>query len=85
MAFILDGLYQVGPAGSAPRTWVYSTLDPIATVAASGYFDNASDLLSIRDVITVMDTNVPTTTLVNVLTNVGGVVDVSAGLTIPET
>jgi len=85
MAFSLDGLYQVGPGGSAPRLWMYSTEDPIADVNTEGYFNDASDLLGIRDVMFICDTNVPSTTIVNVLSNASGVVDVSDGLTVPET
>jgi len=85
MSFSLSGLYQVGPGGVSPRLWMYSTLDPIADVNTEGYFNDASDLLDIRDVIFVCDTNVPSTTLVNVLSNAAGVVDVSDGLTVPET
>ena len=85
MAFALSGLYQVGPAGSGPRMWMYSTEDPIATVNTAGYFNNASDLLSVRDVIWVLDTNVPTTNICSVLTNASGVVDISDGTAISET
>lgn len=85
MAFALSGLYQIGPAGSAPRLWAYSTVDPIATVNTSGYFNGASDLLGIRDMIFVFDTNVPTTNIVSVLSNAAGVVDVSDGTPISET
>lgn len=85
MAFSLDGLYQVGPGGNSPRIWVYSTTDAIADVNTSGYFNNASDVLGVRDVIFVCDTSTPTTHIVSVLTNASGVVDVSDGLQITET
>lgn len=85
MAYALSGLQQVGPGGNAPRIWVYSTTDAIATVNTAGYFDNASDLLQVRDIIFVCDTNTPTTHLVSVLSNASGVVDVSDGTAIAET
>lgn len=85
MAFSLDGLQQVGPGGASPRLWVYSTTDAIADINTAAYFNNASDLLSVRDIIFVCDTSTPTSTIVNVLSNASGVVDVSDGLTIPET
>lgn len=85
MAYALSGLQQVGPGGNAPRIWVYSTTDAIATVNTSGYFDDASDLLQVRDIIFVCDTNTPTTHLVSVLSNASGVVDVSDGTAIAET
>jgi len=85
MAYALSGLQQVGPGGNAPRIWVYSTTDAIATVNTAGYFNNASDLLQVRDIIFVCDTNTPTTHLVSVLSNASGVVDVSDGTAIAET
>ena len=85
MAYAASGLYQVGPGGNAPRLWMYSTADAIATVNTSGYFNSASDLLQVRDVIIVCDTNAPTTHFVNVLSNASGVVDVSDGTVIVET
>lgn len=85
MAFSLSGLYQIGPGGVAPRLWMYSSTDAIATVRAAGYFNSASDVLGIRDVIIVCDTDTPTTHLVNVLSNAAGVVDTSDGTAIAET
>ena len=85
MAFALSGLYQVGPGGNSPRMWMYSTTDAIATVNTAGYFNDASDLLTVRDVIWVLDTNTPTTNIVSVLSNASGVVDVSDGTAIAET
>lgn len=85
MAYSLSGLYQVGPGGSGPRLWIYSSTDAIATVNTAGYFNNASDILEVRDIIICVDTNTPTTYIVNVLSNAAGVVDVSDGLQIPET
>ena len=85
MAYAASGLYQVGPGGNAPRLWMYSTTDAIATVNTSGYFNSATDLLQVRDVIIVCDTNAPTTHFVNVLSNASSVVDVSDGTVIVET
>jgi len=85
MAFALSGLQQVGPGGNSPRMWIYATTDAIATVNTAGYFNNASDLLTVRDIIWVCDTNTPTTNIVSVLSNASGVVDVSDGTAIAET
>ncbi len=85
MAFSLDGLYQVGPGGAGVRLWTYSSADAIATVNTAAYFNGASDLLQVRDIIFVVDTATPGTNIVNVLTNAAGVVDVSDGLAITET
>ena len=64
---------------------MYSTTDAIAVVNTSGYFNSASDLLQVRDVIIVCDTNAPTTHFVSVLSNASSVVDVSDGTAIAET
>jgi|14_taG_2_1085336.scaffolds.fasta_scaffold04115_5 hypothetical protein len=85
MAYSLDGLSCVGPTGTSPRLWIYSTTDAIATVNTEGYFNSASDLLQVRDVVLVCDTNTPTTNFVSVLSNTGGVVDVSDGTAVAET
>mgnify|MGYP005831272019 FL=1 len=64
---------------------MYSTTDAIATVNTSGYFNSATDLLQVRDVIIVCDTSTPTTHFVSVLSNASSVVDVSDGTAIAET
>jgi len=84
MAYAAAGLTRIGGASNGDL-WFYTTVDPIATVNTEGYFNNASNMLSVRDVIIVADTNVPTTSFVSVLTNASGVVDVSDGLAITET
>ena len=85
MAYALSGLQQLGPGGKAPRIWVYSTTDAIATVNSSGYFNDATDLLQVRDIIWVCDTSTPTTNIVSVLSNASDVVDISDGTAISET
>lgn len=85
MAFALSGLYQVGPGGAGVRLWTYSSADAIATVNTAGYFNDASSLLQVRDIIFCVDTATPATHIVNVLSNASGVVDVSDGLAITET
>tara|TARA_R100000656_G_scaffold3025_2_gene4832 strand:- start:593 stop:802 length:210 start_codon:yes stop_codon:yes gene_type:complete len=65
--------------------WVYSTTDAIATVNTSGYFNDATDLLQVRDIIWVCDTSTPTTNIVSVLSNASDVVDISDGTAISET
>ena len=42
-------------------------------------------MLNVRDLIIVMDTNVPTTNFCTVLSNTGSVVDVSDGTAVVET
>jgi hypothetical protein len=84
MAYDSAGLTRIGGASNGDL-WFYTTVDPIATVNTEGYFNGAANMLSVRDVIIVADTNVPTTNFVNVLSNTGTVVDVSDGTAIVET
>jgi hypothetical protein len=84
MAFNASGLTRIGGASNADL-WFYTTADAIATVNTSGYFNDASNMLAVRDVIIVADTSTPTTNLVSVLSNASGVVDVSDGTAIAET
>ena len=84
MAYNKTNLQPIGgqaKAGNAPQMWSYTapTADAIADIITSGYFNNASDVLKVGDLIHVWDSSVPTSTLVTVLTNASGVVDVSDG------
>ena len=82
MAYAQSGLQPIGgqsKAGNAPQMWSYKSADSIATVNTSGYFNSASDSLKVGDLIYVYDSNTPTASLVVVLSNASGVVDVSDG------
>jgi len=82
MAFDKTGLQPIGgqaKAGNAPQMWSYKSADTIATVNSEGYFNSASDVLKVGDLIYVYDSNTPTANLVVVLSNASGVVDVSDG------
>ena len=82
MAYSVTGLQPIGgqsKAGNAPQMWSYTSVDAIATVNTSGYFNAAADLLKVGDLIYVYDSNTPTASLVVVLSNTGTVVDVSDG------
>ena len=46
--------------------WIYKTVEAIATVIGSGYFNNNSDHFNNGDIILVSDTNVPTIDLITV-------------------
>jgi hypothetical protein len=83
MAFATANLTQLAH-GNGFKLWHYTSADAIATVNTAAYFDDASDMLTVRDVIIVVDSATPTTSLVSVLTNASGVVDVSNGLAITE-
>jgi len=84
MAFSASGLTRIG-GDSNGSLWMYTSADAIATVNTAGYFNDAANMLAVRDAILVRDTNVPTSNLVNVLSNTGSVVDVSDGTAIVET
>ena len=84
MAFAASGLTRVG-GDSNGSLWMYTSADAIADVNTAGYFNDASNMLDVRDLIIVRDTNVPTTNFVTVLSNASGVVDVSDGTAVAET
>ena len=84
MAFSAAGLTRIGGASNGDL-WYYSSTDAIGTVNTSGYFNDAANMLAVRDLIIVTDTNTPTTHFVNVLSNTGTVVDVSDGTAVVET
>tara|TARA_R100001443_G_scaffold3147_3_gene10018 strand:- start:3447 stop:3710 length:264 start_codon:yes stop_codon:yes gene_type:complete len=84
MAFNSANLTQLAH-GNGFALWHYTSADAIATVNSAGYYNDAADMLSVRDVIIVVDSNTPTTHFVNVLSNTGTVVDVSDGTAIVET
>lgn len=85
MAYAQSGLQPIGgqsKAGNAPQMWSYKSADAIADVNTEGYFNDASDVLKVGDLIYVYDSNTPTANLVVVLSNASGVVDVSNGQSI---
>jgi hypothetical protein len=84
MAFSASGLTRIGGASNA-NLWFYTSADAIATVNTSGYFNDAANMLAVRDLMIVCDTNTPTTHFVNVLSNTGSAVDVSDGTAVVET
>ena len=84
MAYAASGLARIG-GDSNGSLWMYTTTDAIATVNTAGYFNDAANMLAVRDLVIVCDTNVQTTNFVNVLSNTGTVVDVSDGTAVAET
>jgi len=81
MAYSNDGLNTVAASkrGNAPSVYTYTSADAIATVNTSGYFNDLSDTLAVGDIIFVHDSATPTMSIVVVLSNASGVVDVSDG------
>ena len=84
MAYSASGLSRLAGASNL-NLWAYTTTDAIAAVNSAGYFNDAANMLAVRDVILVADTNTSTTHFVTVLSNTGTVVDVSDGTAIAET
>ena len=84
MAYAASGLCRLN-GDSNGKLWMYNTTDAIAAVNSANYFNDAANMLKVRDVIIVKDTNTPTTNFVTVLSNNGSAVDVSDGTAIAET
>ena len=79
--------FSAAKRGTAPAMYGYKTADTIATVNTEGYFNDMSDTLAIGDLIYVVSSTSGTrvSTLTQVLSNTGGVVDVADGTTLAAT
>lgn len=74
-----------GTRDGAFNVWVYRSADAIATVRAAGYIsDGTARGMKVRDVVWVLDTNVPTTSICSVLAITSGAADLSDGTAISE-
>lgn len=86
MAFSASGLTRLAGA-SGVSLWHYATTDTIADVNTAGYFNSASNMLAVNDVIIAVTetggTPVVSHTYVNA--NSGGTVDVVNGVAITNT
>ena len=89
MAYSSTGFTTVAAskAGNAPAVYAYKTADAIADVNTSGYFNTLASILSVGDLIYCVTSTGTTAvaTLVYVLSNASGVVDVSDGTTLANT
>ena len=89
MAYSSTGFATIGASkkGNAPSIYTYSTTDAIADINTEGYFNNLSDTLAVGDVIFVRSSTGGTQvlTIVYVLSNASGVVDVNDGTTLANT
>ena len=89
MAYSSTGLNAAGgqsKAGNAPQIWTYTSADSIATVNTTAYFNDASSLLKVGDIIFVYDSATPTMSITYVVSNTSaGVVDITDGLTVTAT
>lgn len=74
-------------AGNSPAIYAYKTADAIADVNTSGYFNTLANVLSVGDLIYCVTSTGSTAvaTLVYVVSNASGVVDVTDGTTLANT
>lgn len=89
MAYSATGFSTIGAskAGNSPAIYAYKTTDAIADVNTTGYFNALANVLSVGDLIYCVTSTGSTAvaTLVYVLSNSGGVVDVNDGTTLANT
>ena len=90
MAYAVAGLQPIGgqsKAGNAPQVWSYTSADAKTAIDASGYFNDASDLLKVGDLIYVHASTGGTRTysLHPVVSNASGVVDIGDGTAVSAT
>jgi hypothetical protein len=89
MAYSATGFSTVAAskAGNSPAIYAYKTADAIADVNTAGYFNSLSGILSVGDLIYCVTSTGTTAvaTLVYVLSNAAGVVDVTDGTTLANT
>ena len=90
MAFSRDGWNPIGgqsKKGTAPQMYSYTSTDAIADLNSAAYFNNVSDEVLVGDLIYCVTSTGGTAvaTLVYVLTNASGVVDVNDGTTLAAT
>lgn len=89
MAFSSTGFvtYAASKAGAAPAMYGYKTTDAIADVNTSGYFNTLALSLNVGDVIHCVTSTGTTAvvSLVYVVSNASGVVDVTDGTILANT
>jgi len=90
MAYAVAGLQPIGgqsKAGNAPQIWSYTSTDAKTAIDASGYFNDASDLLKVGDLIYIHASTGGTRTysLAPVVSNASGVVDTGDGTAVSAT
>jgi hypothetical protein len=89
MAFSSTGFVAVAAskAGQAPSIYAYKTTDAIADVNTAGYFNSLSNTLAVGDLVYCVTSTGSTAvaTLVYVVSNASGVVDVNDGTTLANT
>ena len=78
MAFSASGLTNMA-TGGGHNLWFYTSTDALTAVRVSGYFNDASDMMNVGDVVFVYDSDAPTMGISVVLSNTGTVVDIADG------
>ena len=56
MAYSASGLHRMAGA-SGVQLWIYQTTDAIAAINTSGYFNDAANMMNVRDLIIVKQKN----------------------------
>ena len=85
MAFTASTLSQLAH-GNNFKLWAYTTAsDNIAAINSAGYFNDAANMLPVRDLMFVVETNTLTTKFCEALSNTGFEVDVFYGIAVTET
>jgi len=86
MAFSASGLTNMA-TGGGHNLWFYTSTDALSAVRVSGYFNDASTMMNVGDVVFVYDSDAPTMGISVVLSNASGVVDIADGtaLTVSDT
>lgn len=87
MAYDKSNFKPGDSSGPAPSIHTYTTTDTIATVNTAGYFNDASLILSVGDLIYCWTSSggTPVAVLTQVLSNASGVVDVADGTVLAAT
>lgn len=90
MAFSRDGWNPIGgqsKKGSAPQIFSYTSTDSVADANTEGYFNSVADEVAVGDMIFANTSTGGTlvATLLYVLSNASGVVDVNNGTTLAST
>ena len=84
MAFSASGLTRLA-GGGGHSLWFYDSTDAMTAVRASGYFNDAANMLNVGDAIFVLDSDAPALSVSLVLPNTGSVVDFADGTAITVT
>jgi hypothetical protein len=90
MAFSRDGWNPIGgmsKKGTAPQIFTYTTTDAVTTVDGNTYFNAVSQDVAVGDIIISVTSTGGTlaSSIHTVVSNSGGVVDVSNGTSISQT